>query len=648
MILGSAHKPGMKSRILVILLSFLAGLSLLFARFLSPVTNSTGWSPQRFQLLLPNPAQGQMTSALPTLRFSPASGPLRVSPANPRYFIDASGKAVFLTGSHTWDNRQDQGRVNFNWSVYLDDLESWNHNFIRLWVWEQARNLTTWPDPVSPDTTLTPKIWLRTGPGSAADGGLKFDLTQYNSAHFIRLRQRIIEAGTRGMYVSIMLFDGWSMAQKSGGSNPWTYHPFRSANNINGIDGDPNKDHAGYEIQNLSNAQITALQEAYVAHVIDSVNDLENVLYEISNESSGDIQGTLAWTNHFINYIHVYEASKPRQHPVWFTVLYPGGNNQDLFASAAEAIAPNSDVPGDGAKVVIADTDHYFGIGGDADWAWKEFTRGCGGVAYMDSWENLFLDASSFGHPIQNFRANLGYILSYANRLNLVSMTPREDLCSTGYCLANPAASGAEYLVYLPAGSTAEAILETLGTNAEEHSRLSSVYLPTDSSVTVDLSATPGTLAVEWFNPQTGVVITSRPISGGANRLLIAPFAGEAVLYLYQPEVTISNVAAWTLDTLARITWNTDVPATGRVEFGTSPSLGMQALEQSAPVTAHFILLTNLVPKTTYDYKVISTVPGGQAVESQGSSFSTLAREDIWRRYLPVIFKSFLGNLTGS
>jgi Protein of unknown function (DUF4038)/Putative collagen-binding domain of a collagenase len=37
----------------------------------------------------------------------PARGPLRVCPANPRYFTDGSGKAMLLTGSHTWGNLQD-------------------------------------------------------------------------------------------------------------------------------------------------------------------------------------------------------------------------------------------------------------------------------------------------------------------------------------------------------------------------------------------------------------------------------------------------------------------------------------------------------------------------------------------------------------
>lgn len=37
----------------------------------------------------------------------PASGPLRVSAANHRYFADGNGKTVYLTGSHNWNNLQD-------------------------------------------------------------------------------------------------------------------------------------------------------------------------------------------------------------------------------------------------------------------------------------------------------------------------------------------------------------------------------------------------------------------------------------------------------------------------------------------------------------------------------------------------------------
>ena len=39
-----------------------------------------------------------------TVRSSKATGPLRRHPSNPRYFTDGSGKAIYLTGSHTWSN----------------------------------------------------------------------------------------------------------------------------------------------------------------------------------------------------------------------------------------------------------------------------------------------------------------------------------------------------------------------------------------------------------------------------------------------------------------------------------------------------------------------------------------------------------------
>jgi len=58
------------------------------------------------------------TSPTPTPSSSPGSGamgPLAVHPTNNRYFAKPDGSAVFLTGSHTWDNRQDLGTGNFNW-----------------------------------------------------------------------------------------------------------------------------------------------------------------------------------------------------------------------------------------------------------------------------------------------------------------------------------------------------------------------------------------------------------------------------------------------------------------------------------------------------------------------------------------------------
>ena len=69
-----------------------------------------------------------------------ATGSLRVQSAIPRYFTDGSGKAICLTGSHTWNNLVDMGPTNppsaLNFDAHLDFLDKHHHNYIRLWRFE--------------------------------------------------------------------------------------------------------------------------------------------------------------------------------------------------------------------------------------------------------------------------------------------------------------------------------------------------------------------------------------------------------------------------------------------------------------------------------------------------------------------------------
>ena len=83
----------------------------------------------------------------------------------------------------------------------------------------------------------------------------------------------------------VMLFQGWSIESKRMDGNPWLGHPFHKNNNINGVDGDPNGDKQGYEVHTLNVPAVTKHQENYVRKIVDTLNDLDNVLYEISNES---------------------------------------------------------------------------------------------------------------------------------------------------------------------------------------------------------------------------------------------------------------------------------------------------------------------------------------------------------------------------
>ncbi len=450
---------------------------------------------------------------------APATGPLRIHPANPRYFTDGakspdgSLKAVYLTGSHTWANLIDRGPSDpppvFDFDSYLDFLQKHHHNFIRLW----SRHVTWYHDYGEQELHAAPLPWARTGPGNALDGKPRFDLTKFDPVYFERLRRRASAAGHAGIYVSIMLFGG-SYECRGG----WRGHPFNARNNINDLDGDPNGDGNGLESQTLALPAITRLQERYVRKVIDTVNDLDNVLYEVSNESDGSSQ---EWQYHLIRFIHDYEGAKPKQHPVGMTALYvddPKENHRLLSASPAEWISPLTDARGvrtiaaaDGSKVSLVDSDHWFvaEIYGDPvfgrEWVWKSFCRGHNPIlmehfpprSFVQSVYPLTPDDSGY----MAARNAMGRTRRFAERMNLAAMTPRPELSSTKYCLADP---GNDYIIYQPR---------------------------TGEAFSVELKA--GSYEGEWFDPAKGARADAGRIeSAGGGQPFQPPFDGDAVLYL--------------------------------------------------------------------------------------------------------------------
>ena len=152
---------------------------------MSPLNKSVSLIIAIFSILVypPEPA-GEIT----------AKGPLRVHPANPRYFTDGTGNAVYLTGSHTWNNLKDMGKTDppapFDFNSYLDFLERLNHNFIRMWTWELSKY--AYSDSF---TFADPFPWQRTGPGTTLDGKPKFDLERlkfYKSVKYKMLTSFVI------------------------------------------------------------------------------------------------------------------------------------------------------------------------------------------------------------------------------------------------------------------------------------------------------------------------------------------------------------------------------------------------------------------------------------------------------------------------
>jgi hypothetical protein len=180
---------------------------------------------------------------------------------------------------------------------------------------------------------------------------------------------------------------------------------------------------------------------------------------------------------------HHEEAMGYDRHPIGMTMQFPVREqtkvNDPLFDSRAEWISPGYDdevfagsahpmAPGappsrwlvdppasDGRKVVITDTDHHAPGRGDALWAWKSFLRGHHPILMDFGLIGGVNPPNPSGGPMpysafEPARHAMGNTLRFAERMNLIEMTPRDDLSSTRYALANP---GRDYLVLQPSGS---------------------------------------------------------------------------------------------------------------------------------------------------------------------------------------------------
>jgi hypothetical protein len=302
-----------------------------------------------------------------------------------------------------------------------------------------------------------------------------------------------------------MLFEGWAMQHAQGA---YEGHPFHPLNNIQEVQGDLDDDGKGLEIHTLSNPATLALQENYVRRVIQTVHDLDNVLYEISNENH---PGSTDWQFHFIRFIRAEEESRGRVHPIGMTFQYRGGRNQTLFDSPADWISPNpeggyrDDPPvADGRKIVLNDTDHLWGIGGSEAWAWKSFLRGHH-VLFMDPYDGLTFGA---GAPAkwEPIRRALGQIRVWSERIPLADMTPQPALASSAYCLATLDPDRPELLV----------------------------YQPEPGPVRIDLRTIARRLRLEWFEPQTGQLIRLPRGEPGTWLEWTAPVPGGCLLHLHR------------------------------------------------------------------------------------------------------------------
>ena len=438
----------------------------------------------------------------PTIATPPSSGaslaPISLSHTNPRYFTDGT-RSIYMTGQHIPTIFSDwTGAPTIDFAAFIDNMAAKGHNFLRLWVLDN-------PKPQHLDHTIgavTPMPFRRTGPGQAADSAPKFDLSQLDQSFFDRLKTRVKEAGSKGIYVSVMLSCGIFVNDPGN----WTYSMYRNpANNIN-------SDTAGMSNTDqwtLNNSAWYHFMDAYVDRVVDTINDLEERV---------------------IDRIHAREATGGRKVHFVGKTCYDGNSNDwnintNLLASHAEWISfagrtappptPNyrTDIPdASGAKVSLLDTDHIYGFGTPSlesemvQWVWRSLTRGHNPIYITPQTgypASVVKGKTVFNHS-RLVEAALGYSRTMADRCDLMHMPPDDSKSSTGYALVNP---NKEYLVYQP--RTASFM----------------VTLPAQS------------FSLEWMHPATGTLTppTTYSASSGVNTFTLPSGFTSGILRLYTP-----------------------------------------------------------------------------------------------------------------
>lgn len=482
-----------------------------------------------------------------------ANGPLVQSGTNSRYWIvkGTSGPAVVLRGDYSWNLITDYGTngspTAIDFTAFVNFAKSHNINSVTLWK-KDTPVLYSWQAGVN--WTLSPWPWNRPGPGNASDGNLKWDLTSFNSTYFNLVRSRCLQLYQNGMYCVLLLFDAADTTFTRGSADGG---PFTSGNNINSVaDGYLNSGSVGTGMFTMTtNNAVSNAEDAYVEHLIDTVNDLPNVIYELAEEQPGtSFNGTPGyggastmtfWAPHMKGLISTYEAGgtwesitypgKPVQHPVGIGSMNVNDvSDSTLYSSTQDWIEPtiNSNfanqfmanvATNNQGKVVVNDSDHsqdpatLLNSNGtvndpqDREYIWENIASGAAGVFFLDpyliSLPSTTPVRNTCGGSIvngvcttvdskwNNFRNALGWVGNVTSLLDFQLMTPQTSKCSTTYCLTNNAASGYKGVFFQP---------------------------PVGGAFTVDLSAVSGatTLTTQWFRPTTGVVTTGSSVMGGS------------------------------------------------------------------------------------------------------------------------------------
>lgn len=461
-----------------------------------------------------------LTCLLMMLSFRAAGEPIRLHSDNPHYFFFQGRPTILLTSAEHYGAVVN---LDFDYVKYLDALEGHGFNYTRIFTGvyrEVEGSFGIQRNTLAPakGRFLTP--WARSGEDDVENGG-KYDLTQWNEAYFLRLKNFIGEAGRRGVVVEVTLFCPFYPSEDGGENVLWAVSPMNAVNNING------KGTCGSQkVYTLENGDLLGIQEELTRKIVRELNDFDNIIFEICNEPY--IGGVTAeWQAHIAGVIAQAEEGLPKRHLIAQNIanIYQKIENPNPLISIFNFHYARPDAVSDNLAlglVIGCDETGFSGTGSDhyRVSAWQFLMAGGGLFNNLDwtfttqSPEGKDTENKAPGSTTTEIQSQLAILRDFFDTLNFVAMRP----------------ASARLALAAPDGVSVHALANEQQVAAYFHAQSDQ----SGSGKEASLELAEGVWFVEWISPLTGETMQADTVrhGGGVCVLKMPTFVREVALRL--------------------------------------------------------------------------------------------------------------------
>jgi hypothetical protein len=252
--------------------------------------------------------------------------PLSLHPQNPHYFLFREKPAVLIGSTEHYGAVMN---LDFDYLTYLNEVAASGLNITRTFSGayvEPGGAFGIEKNTLAPASGRFICPWIRSSEPGYANGGNKFDLSEWDEGYFSRLKDFVAEAGKRNIVVELDLFSNYYDTVQ------WKLSPLNILNNVNRV-GDF-KDHK--EVLSLKHLDLLNVQENMVRKIIHELKDFDNLYYEVCNEPYfGDTLALREWEGHMTEVVIEAEKDFHYKHLISNNVA----NNQRLVTDPRNGVS---------------------------------------------------------------------------------------------------------------------------------------------------------------------------------------------------------------------------------------------------------------------------------------------------------------------